>query len=87
MGADLDILNNQDLSALTLAAKLAREEVFSYIMEQTRKNYWTYADITCAAYPLKFLDPVREDGSINTNSALYIILNTVRLQNLFYNIR
>jgi hypothetical protein len=47
-------------------------------MEKTRINYWVYADIACSAYPITGLDTVRQDGSIDTKSALYIILMNVR---------
>ena len=50
--------------------------MFEYVLEKTRINYWTYANISCAAYPLRHLDPVMEEnGDIDTNSSLYILLN------------
>jgi hypothetical protein len=49
--------------------------MYYYILEKTRQNYWTYADISCAAYPLKHLDPITDDGSVDTKSSLYILLN------------
>ena len=35
--ADLDIKNKQNLTPLTLAAKLARKEIFQYILEKRHK--------------------------------------------------
>ncbi len=51
--------------------------MFYFILEKSRKNYWTYADISCAAYPLKYLDYILDDGSVDTKSCLYILLNKV----------
>ena len=42
-----------------------------------RQVHWTYADVTCATYPLKDIDSIAEDGSFDTHSCLNIILNTV----------
>ena len=54
-------------------------QIFFYILERIRINYWTYANIACAAYPLNNIDSIAVDGSTDTNSCLYIILNTVSL--------
>lgn len=40
VGADLDIKNMQNLTPLTLAAKLARIEMFFHILKIEREIYW-----------------------------------------------
>ena len=75
--ASLDIENRQKLTPLTLAAKLARKEIFQYILERKREVMFTYADISCGTYPLDTIDTIASDGSINTNSAIYLIANEV----------
>ena len=75
--ASLDIENRQKLTPLTLAAKLARKEIFQYILERKKKVMFTYADISCGTYPLDTIDTIASDGSINTNSAIYLIANEV----------
>lgn len=40
VGADLDIKNIQNLTPLTLAAKLARIEMFFHILKIEREIYW-----------------------------------------------
>ena len=46
-------------------------------MERIRFNYWNYANISCAAYPLENIDSISADGSTDMHSCLYIVLNTV----------
>jgi len=53
-------------------------------LETLRTVYWIYADISCAAYPLKNVDTISDDGTIDTNSVLYIILNTVIKNKMFF---
>jgi hypothetical protein len=40
LGAILNIRNKQDLTPLTLAAKLARSELFFHILKIDREIYW-----------------------------------------------
>ena len=75
--ASLDIKNRQQLTPLTLAAKLARKELFFYILEQKRSVWFSYADISCGSYPLDTLDTIAEDGTTDTNSAIWLIANAV----------
>ncbi|CAF0724642.1 unnamed protein product [Brachionus calyciflorus] len=72
--ADLHIKNRQGYTPLTLAAQLCRQEIFIFILEAIREVYWVYADISCAAYPLKNVDTISQDGSIDSKSVLYLIL-------------
>ncbi|RNA19974.1 transient receptor potential cation channel subfamily V member 6-like isoform X2 [Brachionus plicatilis] len=75
--ADLSIKNKQDYTPLTLATELCRQEIFFFILETLREVYWIYADISCAAYPLKHVDTISQNGKIDTKSVLYLILEKV----------
>ncbi|XP_078357292.1 uncharacterized protein LOC144642181 [Oculina patagonica] len=68
-----DIENNLKLTPLTLAAKLARREMFDHILTRDREVFWQYGEVTCAAFSLKELDTLSCDGHINANCALNII--------------
>ncbi len=46
-------------------------------MEKMRTVYWVYTDISCAAYPLSIIDTISENGTTNSNSVLYSIVNSV----------
>ncbi|XP_070539469.1 uncharacterized protein [Ptychodera flava] len=74
-GADPNICNKQGLTPLNLAATLARKEMFDHILEYERDVYWTYGDVTCAAYALDGFDTIGENGEIDRKSALHIIVN------------
>lgn len=80
--AKLEIKNCQGLTPLTLAAKLARKEMFQFILMQQRKLIWKYADITCGAYPLDTVDTIAEDGNTDTTSALYLVCNGESVEHL-----
>ena len=73
--ASLDIKNRQSLTPLTLAAKLARKEMFQYILGRKRQYWFSYADISCGAYPLETIDSINPDGTADTSSALFILTN------------
>ncbi|XP_011054744.1 PREDICTED: transient receptor potential cation channel subfamily V member 5 isoform X2 [Acromyrmex echinatior] len=75
VGASLGIRNVQHLTPLTLAAKLARIEIFFHIMNIEREIYWQIGSITCAAYPLSQIDTIDVNtGTINNNSALNLVV-------------
>ncbi|KYN30196.1 Transient receptor potential cation channel subfamily V member 5 [Trachymyrmex cornetzi] len=75
VGASLGIRNIQHLTPLTLAAKLARIEMFFHIMNIEREIYWQIGSITCAAYPLSQIDTINVNtGTINNNSALNLVV-------------
>lgn len=79
VGASLDIRNIQHLTPLTLAAKLARIEMFFHILNIEREIYWQIGSITCAAYPLSQIDTIDVNtGTINNNSALNLVVFGVR---------
>ncbi|XP_014253746.1 transient receptor potential cation channel subfamily V member 6 [Cimex lectularius] len=75
VGGDLSIRNIQNLTPLTLAAKLARIELFFHILNIEREIYWQIGSITCAAYPLSQIDTIDiETGNISKNSALNLVV-------------
>ncbi|KAK6183605.1 hypothetical protein SNE40_011051 [Patella caerulea] len=73
-GADLSIKNKQRLTPLTLAAKLARQEIFELILELERTEFWRFGDVLCAGYPVEDFDTISEGGKINHDSALNLIV-------------
>uniref|UniRef100_A0A0A9VZJ0 Transient receptor potential cation channel subfamily V member 6 n=2 Tax=Lygus hesperus TaxID=30085 RepID=A0A0A9VZJ0_LYGHE len=75
VGGDLSIINVQNLTPLTLAAKLARIELFFHILNIEREIYWQIGSITCAAYPLSQIDTIDiKTGNISKNSALNLVV-------------
>jgi hypothetical protein len=84
IGAKLHITNRLNLTPLTLAAKLAKEEVckemyiegaaaqmFRHVLTTEREVLWTYGDVICAAYPLGYIDSIdQQTGELNDDSAL-----------------
>ncbi|KAK7582313.1 hypothetical protein V9T40_013758 [Parthenolecanium corni] len=74
-GADLNIKNVLNLTPLTLAAKLARIEMFFHILKIEREIYWQIGSITCAAYPLTQIDTIdNKSGQISKTSALNLVV-------------
>ncbi|XP_035674128.1 transient receptor potential cation channel subfamily V member 5-like [Branchiostoma floridae] len=73
-GASPCLKNRQGLTPLTLASKLGREKMFQHILETEREVYWTYGEVTCAAYNLTDLDTITPTGEINKKSALSLII-------------
>ncbi|RZF47774.1 hypothetical protein LSTR_LSTR006038 [Laodelphax striatellus] len=75
LGANISVRNIQNLTPLTLAAKLARIEMFFHIMNIEREIYWQIGSITCAAYPLYLIDTIDiETGNISKDSALNLVV-------------
>ncbi|KAK6631831.1 hypothetical protein RUM43_013897 [Polyplax serrata] len=75
VGANLSLKNTKCLTPLTLAAKLARVELFFHILNIEREIYWQIGSITCAAYPLSQIDTIdNETGNISKNSALNLVV-------------
>lgn len=75
IGASLGIRNVLHLTALTLAAKLGRVEMFFHIMNIEREIYWQLGSITCAAYPLSQVDTIDNvTGNISKDSALNLVV-------------
>ncbi|CAB3220911.1 unnamed protein product [Arctia plantaginis] len=75
LGASLKHRNVQNLTPLTLAAKLARTEMFFHILNIEREIYWQIGATTCAAYPLGQVDTIdTETGLISKDSALNLVV-------------
>lgn len=75
VGASLAIRNILHLTPLTLAAKLARIDMFFHILNLEREIYWQIGSITCAAYPLSQIDTIDiETGQISKTSALNLVV-------------
>lgn len=83
MGGSIDIKNVQNLTPLTLAAKLARIEMFFHILNIEREIYWQLGSITCAAYPLELIDTIDVNtGQINKDSCLNLVAFGDKLEHL-----
>ncbi|KAI4465730.1 transient receptor potential ion channel protein [Holotrichia oblita] len=71
VGASLDIRNVMSLTPVTLAASLARVDMFFHILNIEREIYWQIGSITCAAYPLSQIDTIDiKTGQISKTSVL-----------------
>nr|ACI49250.1 hypothetical protein Csp3_JD06.016 [Caenorhabditis angaria] len=74
-GASLRTVNKQSLSPLTLAAKLAKKEMFREILELEGDSVWAYGDASSTAYPLAKIDTINEtSGEMNEASALSLVV-------------
>ncbi|KAJ2943871.1 hypothetical protein O0L34_g8197 [Tuta absoluta] len=75
VGASLYIRNALNLTPLTLAAKLAKTELFFHILNIEREIYWQIGATTCAAYPLGQVDTIdTQTGLISKDSALNLVV-------------
>lgn len=84
VGASLNIRNVQNLTPLTLTAKLARVELFFHILNIEREIYWQIGATTCAAYPLGQVDTIdTETGLISKDSALNLVVFGVSISCIF----
>uniref|UniRef100_A0A1I7VQW6 ANK_REP_REGION domain-containing protein n=1 Tax=Loa loa TaxID=7209 RepID=A0A1I7VQW6_LOALO len=74
-GAKLQIMNNRNLTPLTLAAHLAKKEMFEQILKLEADVIWMYGNASSHAYPLAKLDTInQETGELNEDSALSLIV-------------
>jgi hypothetical protein len=75
LGADMHYTNKLNLTPMTLAAKLAKKDLFFHILNISREIYWQIGSVTCAAYPLAEFDTIDpETGGIQKESALNLIV-------------
>ena len=82
-GAAINITNRLGLTPLTLAAYLAKMDMFFHIASIERDVYWQLGNITCSAYPLRHLDTIDSDtGVLNKISALNLIVFGPKLEHL-----
>uniref|UniRef100_A0A158P7D7 ANK_REP_REGION domain-containing protein n=1 Tax=Angiostrongylus cantonensis TaxID=6313 RepID=A0A158P7D7_ANGCA len=80
-GARLNIANKQNLTPLTLAAKLAKKKccpyfhIFNIILELEGQSVWVYGESNCFSYPLTKIDTINEaTGEMNEQSALSLVV-------------
>ncbi|PAV65722.1 hypothetical protein WR25_19679 [Diploscapter pachys] len=74
-GASLRIANKQNLTPLTLAAKLAKKKLFLEILELEGDSVWAYGGASSTAYPLAKIDTINETtGEMNDSSALSLVV-------------
>ena len=48
--------------------------MYNHILLKERHIKWIYGGYVCAEYPLSHLDSISDEGSINTTSALHLIV-------------
>ncbi|VDM62966.1 unnamed protein product [Angiostrongylus costaricensis] len=74
-GARINIANKQNLTPLTLAAKLAKKQMFMEILELEGGSVWAYGGAASTAYPLSKIDTINEvTGELNEASALSLVV-------------
>ncbi|KAI6177885.1 Transient receptor potential cation channel subfamily V member 6 [Aphelenchoides bicaudatus] len=74
-GAKLHLMNKQNLTPLTLAAKLAKKRMFEQILKLESNILWQYGDAASTAFPLGNIDTInQETGELNEDSALSLIV-------------
>jgi transient receptor potential cation channel subfamily V protein 5 len=74
-GASINIKNNLNMTPLTVAAYLARRDMFFHIVNMEREVYWQIGAVCCSAYPIEQLDTINsETGELNMQSALNLIV-------------
>ena len=82
-GAAINIENKLGLTPLTMAAYLAKCDMFFHIASIEREVYWQLGNVTCSAYPLKYLDTIHSlTGELQTKSALNLIVFGSKLEHL-----
>ena len=86
-GATINTLNNLALTPLTVAAYLARKDMFFHIANLEREVYWQIGNVCCSAYPIEQMDSINtKTGEINTQSALNLIVFGVSFISIFINV-
>uniref|UniRef100_A0A915CYT0 Uncharacterized protein n=1 Tax=Ditylenchus dipsaci TaxID=166011 RepID=A0A915CYT0_9BILA len=82
-GGKLQILNKQNLTPLTLAAKLAKKNMFEQILQIISIKNWNYGHASSVAYPLAEIDTINEEtGKLNKDSALSLIVYGEKTEHL-----
>ncbi|GMT06990.1 hypothetical protein PENTCL1PPCAC_29164, partial [Pristionchus entomophagus] len=71
LGANLHARNNQKLTPLALAAKLANKRMYDLILRLEMDVVWRYGDTVCEVFSLEDIDTIRQDnGDLNPCSVL-----------------
>ncbi|TKR60912.1 hypothetical protein L596_028093 [Steinernema carpocapsae] len=74
-GAKLQMTNKQNLTPLTLAAKLAKKQMFDQILSLEGETFWVYGDASSIAYPLAKIDSINEEtGGLNEDCVLNYVV-------------
>uniref|UniRef100_A0A0K0E2D4 ANK_REP_REGION domain-containing protein n=1 Tax=Strongyloides stercoralis TaxID=6248 RepID=A0A0K0E2D4_STRER len=74
-GAKLQATNNQNLTPLTLAAKLGKKKMFEELLKLESQMIWCYGNASCYSYPLSNIDTIdQETGNINNDCALSLVV-------------
>uniref|UniRef100_A0A0N5AF80 ANK_REP_REGION domain-containing protein n=1 Tax=Syphacia muris TaxID=451379 RepID=A0A0N5AF80_9BILA len=74
-GGKLHVMNKQNLTPLTLAARLAKKKMFEEILKLESDVMWLYGDASSQAYPLANIDTINQKtGGLNEDSALSLIV-------------
>uniref|UniRef100_A0A0N5BRN5 ANK_REP_REGION domain-containing protein n=1 Tax=Strongyloides papillosus TaxID=174720 RepID=A0A0N5BRN5_STREA len=70
-GGKLQATNKQNLTPLTLAAKLGKKKMFEELLKLESQMIWSYGNASCYSYPLANIDTIdQETGNINSDCAL-----------------
>ncbi|ULT89463.1 hypothetical protein L5515_007978 [Caenorhabditis briggsae] len=82
-GGNPRLANKQNLTALTLAARLAKKTMFNKILQLECEKVWTYGVSQCVAIPLTKIDTIDEvTGEMNDTSALSLVVYGESTQHL-----
>uniref|UniRef100_A0A1I7U768 ANK_REP_REGION domain-containing protein n=1 Tax=Caenorhabditis tropicalis TaxID=1561998 RepID=A0A1I7U768_9PELO len=82
-GGNVRIANKQNLTPLTLAARLAKKTMFDKILQLECEKVWTYGASQCVAIPLTKIDTIDETtGEMNDTSALSLVVYGESTQHL-----
>ncbi len=52
----MNLLNNDGMSPITLAAHLGHKDMFEHLLERSKITLWTWGPVSCSVYPLIGLD-------------------------------
>ena len=82
-GATIATTNNQEMTPLTVAAFLARKDMFFHIANIEREVYWQIGNVCCSAYPIEQMDSINsKNGQLQTQSALNLIVFGALIEHL-----
>lgn len=82
-GASINTKNRLNMTPLTVAAYLARQDMFFHIANIEREVYWQIGNVCCSAYPIEQLDTINaQTGELNIQSALNLIVFGHRTEHL-----
>ncbi|XP_072181480.1 transient receptor potential cation channel subfamily V member 6-like [Diadema setosum] len=82
MPASYTIRNAAGLTPLQLSFRLGREELFTALLDLSSDTQWTYGKVAYVAYPLSLLDSIDENGKVNDDSALSVIVENESIHHL-----